>query len=132
MHRDCDVIFAIFEHILSYKLSELQRLVDSRIKKTQNMIEFQSWLARTCRDVFDESNFILMIKTQLIYSNDSQTFVDEHSYRWKIAQMLLTFVKNYFSKFQRDFSQSIEMIKKLHEFFMMCFLHTNVEEVLHD
>ena len=53
----CGVILTTPEHILSYKLSGLQQLVDLRLERAQKMIEFQSWLNDTCRDVLDESDF---------------------------------------------------------------------------
>ncbi len=131
MHRGSGVILATPEHILSYKLSGLQRLADSRIKEAQTMIDFQSWLARTCRDVLDESDFTLAVKTQLIYPSGPQTSVDGHPYRWEVAQMLLALVEDHLPELQRDFPQSIEVVKRQHGFPMVCFLHTDVEEALH-
>lgn len=72
------VILTIPEHILSYKLSGLQRLVDSKLGEAQEMIRVQSWLTRTCRDVLDESDFSLAVKTQLIYPSGQLLSVDGH------------------------------------------------------
>ncbi|KAK6601216.1 hypothetical protein H4I96_06557 [Botrytis cinerea] len=55
------VILTTPEHILSYKLSGLQRLADSRLDEAREMIRFQSWLT---------------IKTQLIYPSGPQISVD--------------------------------------------------------
>ena len=40
--RCCGVILTTPEHILSYKLSGLQCLADSRLKEAQEMVKFQS------------------------------------------------------------------------------------------
>lgn len=131
MHRYCGVILTTPEHILSYKLSGLQRLADSRIKEAQKMIQFQSWLACTCRDILDESDFTLAVKTQLIYPSGPQASVDGHPYRWEVAQMLLSLVEDHLPELQRDFPQSIAVVQRLHGFPMVCFLNIEVEEALH-
>ena len=53
--------------MLSFKLSGLQRLVDSKTSEAEMMIRFQETLTRFSRDVIDASNFTLAVKTQLIY-----------------------------------------------------------------
>lgn len=135
LHREilhcCGVILTTPEHILSYKLSGLQRLADSRLKEAQEMVKFQSWLSNTCRDILDESDFTLAVKTQLIYPSGPQTTVDGHPYRWEVAQMLLSLVEDHLPGLQCDFPQSIEIVKRSHGFPMVCFLHTNVEIALH-
>ena len=125
LHREilhcCGVILTTPEHILSYKLSGLQRLTDLRLKEAQEMVEFQSWLTGTCRDVLDESDFTLAVKTQLIYPSGPQISVDGHPYRWKVAQMLLSLVEDHLPNLQRDFPRSIEVIKRSYGFPMVRF-----------
>ena len=135
LHREilqcCGVILTTPEHILSYKLSGLQRLTDLRLKEAREMVEFQSWLTGTCRDVLDESDFTLAVKTQLIYPSGPQISVDGHPYRWEVAQMLLSLVEDHLPNLQRDFPRSIEVIKRSHGFPMVHFLRTDVEDALH-
>jgi len=98
-HREilqcCGVILTTPEHILSYKLSGLQRLADSRLNEAQEMVTFQSWLTSTCRDVLDESDFTLAVKTQLIYPSGPQISVDGHPHRWEVAQIPLSLVEDH-------------------------------------
>ncbi|KKK21024.1 hypothetical protein AOCH_006713 [Aspergillus ochraceoroseus] len=61
------IILGVPEHILSFKLSGLQRLSDSKIKEAVDMIEMQEWMNKVCRDILDECDFTLAVKTQLIY-----------------------------------------------------------------
>lgn len=127
----CGVILTTPEHILSYKLSGLQQLVDLRLERAQKMIEFQSWLTDTCRDVLDESDFTLAVKTQLIYPSGTQISVDGHPHRWKIAQILLSLVEDHLPDLQRDFPRSIEVVQRPLGFPMIHFLQTDVEDALH-
>jgi len=127
----CGVILNNPEHILSYKLSGLQRLADSRRKEAQEMIKFQAWLTNTCRDVLDESDYTLAAKTQLIYPSGPQISLDGHPQRWELAQMLLSLVEDHLPELQRDFPRSVEVVKRPHGFPIVYFLQTDVEDALH-
>ncbi|EEP77434.1 predicted protein [Uncinocarpus reesii 1704] len=106
------IIVALPEHILSLKLSGLQRLSDSRIIEAKAMIKIHNWMQRTCRDVLDECDFTLATRTQLIYPSGSQSVVDGHPNRWETAQELLRLVCSHLWNLQRDFPQSIEVIDR--------------------
>ena len=135
LHRDilcsCGVMLTTPENILSYKLSGLQRLADLRLKEAEEMIGFQSWLTDTCRDVLDESDFTLAVKTQLIYPSGPQLSVDGHPSRWEVAQILLSLVEDHLPNLQRDFPQSIEVAERSRGFPMIHVLRTDVEDALH-
>lgn len=81
IRQGCGVILATPDHVLSYKLSGLQRLSNSKLDEARDMITFQSRLTTICRDVFDESDFTLAVKTQLIYPSGAQRHVDGHPHR---------------------------------------------------
>lgn len=129
--RCCGVILTTPEHVLSYKLSGLQRLADSRLEEAREMVEFQSWLTDTCRDVLDESDFTLAVKTQLIYPSGPQISVDGHPHRWEVAQILFSMVEDHLPDLQHDFPRSIEVVKRPRGFPMVHFLQTDVEDALH-
>lgn len=120
------------EHILSYKLSGLQRLTDSRLGEAQEMVKFQSWLTEVSRDILDESDFTLAVKTQLIYPNGPRFSVDGHPHRWKIAQILLSLVEDHLSEISQRFPRSIEVVRRSHGYPMLHILKTDVEDYLHE
>jgi Protein of unknown function (DUF3638)/Protein of unknown function (DUF3645) len=130
LFHSCGVILTTPEHVLSYKLSGLQRVVDSQLEEAQQMVQFQSWLSETCRDVLDESDFTLAVKTQLIYPSGSLLTVDGNPHRWEIAQILLSLVEDHLPDLQRKFPQSIEVVKRSCGFPMAHFLRTDVEDAL--
>lgn len=67
IREESGVLLTTSDHMLSFKLSGLQRLVDSKVTEADTMIRFQETLTRYSRDVIDESDFTLAVKTQLIY-----------------------------------------------------------------
>lgn len=67
IREESGVLLTTSDHMLSFKLSGLQRLVDSKTSEAEMMIRFQETLTRFSRDVIDESDFTLAVKTQLIY-----------------------------------------------------------------
>jgi hypothetical protein len=125
------VILNAPEHVLSYKLSGLQHLADSNLNAAQEMVQFQTWLTATCRDVLDESDFSLAVKTQLIYPSGPQISVDGHPHRWEVAQMLLSLIEGHLPDLQRAFPRSIEVVRRPQGFPMVHFLQTDVEDDLH-
>jgi hypothetical protein len=129
--RYSGVVLTTPDHILSYKLCGIQRLADSRFEEAGEMIKFQSWLTSTCRDVLDESDFTLAVKTQMIYPSGPQMSIDGHPHRWEIPQVLLSIVEDHLPSLQRDFPKSIEVIRRPGGGFpMIHFLQADVEDAL--
>jgi hypothetical protein len=59
------------------------------------MLSTQRWLKTFVRDILDESDEILHVKYQLIYSIGRQQQVDGGIERWKTVQTVLNFVKQH-------------------------------------
>jgi hypothetical protein len=125
------VVLIAPEHLLSYKLSGLQHLASSNVETAREMIEFQTNLNSMCRDVLDESDVSLAVKTQLIYPGGKQTTVDGHPHRWKVAQSLLSLVKDHLPELEHRFPRNIEVLERGQGYPMIYILHADVEEDLH-
>ncbi|KDQ56360.1 hypothetical protein JAAARDRAFT_70670 [Jaapia argillacea MUCL 33604] len=100
------------EHILSFKLMGVdmglsERSEDQAIAK--QLINSQRWLERYCRDVLDESDEILAVKYQLIYSIGEQQPLEHHPDRWTTIQQVLSLVRRRAPQIQRRFPSGIEM-----------------------
>ena len=131
IRRSRGIILAIPEHILSFKLSGLQRLADARLAEAKAMIAFQTQLSNTCRDVLDESDFTLAVKTQLVYPSGPQLAVDGHPHRWKITQTLLSVVEYHLRDLAKDLPRGLEVFERLDGFPMAHFLQEEAEDELH-
>lgn len=124
-------ILALPEHLLSFKLSGLQRLSDGLILHAKDMIKVQSWLDCTCRDILDEADYILAIKTQLIYPSGSQKTVDGHPHRWETIETLLKTVELNLFNLRKKFPHSIEIVQGTQARFpVIYFLRKDVEDAL--
>ena len=102
-------ILTLPEHLLSFQLSGLQELSHGQIENASFMMMLQEWFMRNCRDILDECDHMLAVKTQLIYPSGAQTMVDGHPSRWKLVQELLKMVKVHVGPLRREFSSSIEV-----------------------
>ncbi|KAB8269441.1 hypothetical protein BDV30DRAFT_251350 [Aspergillus minisclerotigenes] len=117
----CGIVLTTPEHLLSFKLCGIQCLSDSRLESARHMISISGWLTRVCRDVVDESDFSLAVKTQLVYPSGTQLPLDGQPYRWKITHALLNLLKEYLEDAQQKFPSSVELVKRAKDGFP--FIH---------
>jgi hypothetical protein len=131
IQNDGGVMICLPEHNLSFMLSGLQRLLDGKVNQAGPMIKLHRWLGSVCRDVLDESDYTLAVRTQLIYPSGSQMTVDGHPHRWKIAEALLHLVDINLHGLSRDFPHSLDVVRRHGAGFpFMFFLRPDVEEEL--
>ena len=129
--RSSGIMLCLPEHILSFRLSGLQRLSDGRLEEAKHMVQVDTWMKRICRDVLDESDVTLAVRTQLIYPSGSQTTVDGHPYRWKIAETLLGLIAGHLWSLQERFPRGIEVFSRTGGGFPVIYiLRREIEECL--
>ncbi|KAK6953357.1 hypothetical protein Daesc_005660 [Daldinia eschscholtzii] len=133
LHRDIQrkrgVMLCLPEHQMSFMLSGLQRVLDQRIPEASMMIRVQRWLQSCARDVLDESDHTLAVKTQLIYPSGSQMSVDGHPHRWLIIEQILALMDMHLYDIAACFPHSIEVVRRPHGGFpFVFFLRPDVEE----
>jgi hypothetical protein len=102
------------EHILSFKLLGLEWLHNSATDKERGtaqsggmvkkydrqvarlLLEKQRWLDTTSRDILDESDEILNVKHELIYTIGDPAPIQNHPDRWVIIQEIFDLIKEHF------------------------------------
>ena len=92
------VLVAQPEHILSQKLMHIDLLLTSHGDGEQpekrlvahQLGELQDRMANISRDVLDESDEILHVRYQLVYTAGQQMPVDDHPNRWAIIQQVFS------------------------------------------
>ena len=117
-------ILTLPEHSLSFQLSGLQELSHGHIEKAEFMMKLQEWFMRNCRDILDECDHMLAVKTQLIYPSGAQTMVDGHPGRWKLVQELLKLVKVHVGSLRCQFQSDIEVKERSRGTFPTIYLLT--------
>lgn len=97
------------------------------------MISFQRYLDKICRDIVDESDLTLGVKTQLIYPSGPQVRVDGAPQRWEVAESLLHLVEQYLPDIQARFPDGLEItrLQTADGFPMAHFLSEDAEDELH-
>lgn len=118
------------ETVLSFKLSGLQKLRDGNLTTASQMIKMQGWITRYCRDVLDESDLTLAVKTQLIYPSGSQESLDGHPNRWLIAQNILALVEECLLEVERTHPSGITVTQRRNSFPTSHFLNVQTENCL--
>jgi len=106
------VIIALPEHILSFKLSGLERMSCGKLEEAVLMLQTQTLLSRNCRDVLDESDHILAVRTQLIYPSGTPIMVDGHPHRWVTSQELLYLVQQHLENLREQYPNGLEVIAR--------------------
>ncbi|CAF1334201.1 unnamed protein product [Rotaria sordida] len=87
--HSCDVILTSPEDILSFDLLTIDKCRRNEFDTSRSMLTIQRWLKTYARDVLDESDEILHVKYQLIYTVGGQQQVDGGAERWKTIQSIL-------------------------------------------
>jgi len=90
-----DVIITSPEDILSFELLTIDKCRRNEFDIGRIMLSIRSWSKNYIRDVLDESDEILHVKYQLIYSIGAQQQVDGGMERWKTIQFVLDLVRKH-------------------------------------
>jgi hypothetical protein len=117
LYLDCmragGVVVVQPEHILSFKLMGFDRLLGSNTSEEQQvtkvLLESQRWLEMHSRDILDESDEILHVRYQLIYTVGQQLSMEGHPDRWTMIQQILSLVCKHAQQVQHRFPQGIEV-----------------------
>ncbi|KAF8537441.1 hypothetical protein BDD12DRAFT_887667 [Trichophaea hybrida] len=84
------------EHVLSFKLMGLEMLAHPETRSTaESLLQTQHWLEENARDILDESDEILDVRYQLIYTIGDQKRLEHSPDRWIIIQQLFDRLASY-------------------------------------
>ncbi|KAG8938032.1 hypothetical protein FRC03_007699, partial [Tulasnella sp. 419] len=105
------------DHILSFKLMGLDRKynTDPSTDPTNEVVanwllESQRWLTSNSRDILDESDEILHVKYQLVYTVGQQQSVHGSPDRWIIVQQVLALVKKHAGAIHHSHPDGFEVV----------------------
>lgn len=81
------------EHILSFKLMALERMISGKEQIGRSMLESLEFLNEKTRDIVDESDENFSIKFELIYTLGLQQPIDNSPYRWVYIHEVLEILR---------------------------------------
>lgn len=97
------------EHILSFKLMGLQRLYENDISLAKVLLDSQGWLEKNSRDILDESDEILHVRHELIYTIGRQSPIEYSPDRWMIVQEIFSLIQKHTTVIHGKFPQGLEV-----------------------
>ena len=102
------------EHLLSQKLMCIDTLITSqgdrkKLPTARDLDKLQSWLAEVSRDVLDESDEILHVRYQLVYTSGGQMPVEDHPNRWSTTQQVFSRLRAHATRLHARFPRMFEL-----------------------
>ena len=100
------------EHVLSLKLVSVEKQLELHGTKGDQvglaLLELQQWLHSHSRDILDESDEILHVRHQLIYTIGNQLHMEGFPERWTTTQQVLSLVSKHAASLRKDFPLGVE------------------------
>jgi Protein of unknown function (DUF3638) len=123
------------EHILSQKLMCIDTLLASRgdsekLSIAQELKVLQDWLAKVSRDVLDESDEILHVRYQLVYTAGEQMPVEGHPNRWYTTQEVFSLLRAHAGELHARFPKTFELDETQKGFPIMRILDHDVSRTI--
>ena len=97
------------EHLLSFELMGLERLLSGESELGNGLIDTQRWLEKECRDILDESDEILSVRFELIYTMGTQRAIEFSPDRWTIIEHVLGLVGRFAQPVLQLFPHGVEL-----------------------
>ncbi|KAG8742151.1 hypothetical protein FRC10_001959 [Ceratobasidium sp. 414] len=115
--REGGILLVQPEHILSFKLMGVDRLISSSSpQETQvanNLQNIQHWLSENTRDILDESDEILHVRYQLVYTVGEQLPIDGFPDRWTTTQQILPLVARHIERLKQKHPDKLKYEARL-------------------
>jgi len=104
------------EHILSQKLMHINFLLtslgnDEKTSIAHELGVLRDWMAKASRDVLDESDEILHVRYQLVYTSGEQMPVVDHPNRWVTIQHVFGLLQTHAKRLHARFPKKFEIIR---------------------
>ena len=97
------------EHLLSFELMGPERLLSGELELGNVLINTQRWLEDQCRDILDESDEILSVRFELIYTMGTQRAIEFSPDRWMIIEHILGLVGRFAQSVLQLFPHGVEL-----------------------
>ncbi|KAF2219103.1 hypothetical protein BDZ85DRAFT_243893 [Elsinoe ampelina] len=118
------------ENLLSFKLNGWQSLSDGKLEVARELLQTQALFEQKARDIIDESDFTLGVKTQLTYPSGAQTPVDGNPWRWETVQKLIGLIEAQLAQVRAKFPTAILLVDRKPGFPIINFLRDEPQEFL--
>ncbi|KAG2078525.1 hypothetical protein BDR04DRAFT_1086936 [Suillus decipiens] len=119
------------DHILSFQLMAVDRQLLPQSEAAEDILQTQLWLDNHTRDILDESDEILHVRYQLVYTIGLQKSLQGHPDRWTTTQQVLSLVAKHATRLKNEFPSHSEVSIRPHGVFpFIRVLHPTAGEKL--
>lgn len=108
--RDGSILLLQPEHILSFELMGLEKIL-SGDPVGAVIAQTQYWLYQNTRDILDESDEILSVKFELVYTIGTQANIDFSHQRWSILQHVLRLLRDLADEVLMELPCGLEILR---------------------
>ncbi|CAL8124875.1 unnamed protein product [Orchesella dallaii] len=95
------------EHRLSFRLKIYDQIVKGNVAHGLKFLDTENWVRKLARDILDESDELLSVKYQLVYTIGTQVPIDGGDLRWKTCQKILKMVAEIADDLYEKFGSSV-------------------------
>ncbi|KAG8719382.1 hypothetical protein FRC09_011187 [Ceratobasidium sp. 395] len=110
--REGGILLVQPEHVLSFKLMGIDQLISSSssedVAVANQLRDMQKWLSNNARDILDESDEILHVRFQLVYTVGEQQPLEGHPDRWTTTQQTLSLVARHLSQLKQKYPENVK------------------------
>ena len=137
LYRQCaaegGVLVTQPEYLLSQKLMCIDTLLSShddhkKLAIANELKALHDWLAEVSRDVLDESDEILHVRYQLVYTEGEQMPVEDHPNRWITTQQVFGRLRAHAAELHAGFPKLFELDQTQKGFPLMRILDREVSQ----
>ena len=116
LYEDCvknrGILLMQPEFLLSFKLMGIERLAAGDLSLGKQLLKIQEWLDANAKDLLDESDEILDVKFQLIYTIGNQRHLDGQPERWLLTQSVFDLVDKHATAIASESHDDIETTRR--------------------
>ncbi|KAG1893015.1 uncharacterized protein F5891DRAFT_1209340, partial [Suillus fuscotomentosus] len=120
LFEECKAIGGILvtqpDHILSFKLMTVEQQLPAPTNAVEQssaelavpLLNTQRWLDKHTRDILDESDELLHVRFQLVYTMGDQQHLEGYPDRWTTTQQVMTLVAKHARPLHQEFPLGVE------------------------
>lgn len=97
------------EQLLSFQLMGIEQMISGEVTLAHSLLDTQQYLDAHSRDIIDESDEVLSVKFELVYTIGQQRPIEHSPQRWTVTQQVLQLVRQLAPSIQSEFSESMEV-----------------------
>jgi hypothetical protein len=105
-------ILTIPEYCLSLGLKTIEQC-EKKSQPATRLLDIKAFLEKQAKDIFDESDEILSVKYQIVYSVGKHFCLDGAKLRWELTQDVLKLARLRMKKLKVEFDDSIECMENV-------------------